>query len=459
MCGLLLIFLGFWLRWLLSRRYRERCDVSAAADKLLVHSYSLGGKRIPLRAAVYSVFFPSLLVYQSNGHALVSGDTAPMIQTAMSLLEDGDFALDEWVDPDAPPYYVTNVKGHYYTAFSLGPAFAALPFVQVCNWLGGELDDYDARAELEKVIASIIAAGSCLLMFLVLLRLATPGQAALLTFFFAFCTENWVICSQALWQHGLVALCASAILFIELHHEHRPPWRASVLEGMLLGFAMVCRPTAAILGLAFCLFVAGKRARHLPAVAGGALVVCLPVLHVHLSLYDSILGPYHHAAEASKWGVDYKVSLAGDLLSPARGLLIYEPLVLLVACAPLRSCRGRVHWLLATALMLWFVIHLLVVSQYKHWWGGYCWGPRFIAEVMPALVVLITAPVVRLWRSRIGRVVVVVCMGWSLWLQGVGAYSFRAHRWQAEPVSIDSAPERLWDWKNPPFLYPWRDGS
>jgi hypothetical protein len=33
-----------------------------------------------------------------------------------------------------------------------------------------------------------------------------------------------------------------------------------------------------------------------------------------------------------------------------------------------------------------------------------------------------------------------------------GALDISGYAWNADPVSVDAHPERLWDWRDPPFL-------
>lgn len=429
---------------------------NARSDAIRVREYSAGATRVPWRAAFCWVFLPALVIYQSNDRTIGSGDTAPMVPTALSILRDRDIALDEFVDPADTPYYVCRVDTHYYSRFSLGPAIMALPLVQLARWTGAELDDPAMRQRLEKVIASLVAAGTAMLMFLVLLRLADPAPAVVLTVFYALASQNWSIASQALWQHGPVALCAAGALFLEYRRGGRVPTWAGVLHGGLLGLAVGCRPTAAILLAVFSVLVAVRRWRQLPVFVVGAALAYVPFALVHLQAYHSLLGPYVHVAEQSKWGADLRVSLPGNLISPGRGLLVYQPLLVLAALACVPRFARRIGIGMAAALASWFVLHLLVVSQYKHWWGGHAWGPRFLTELMPALVILAAPAVDWLWRRRTGRGLVLALTAWSIGLQGLGVYSRGAPRWMTRPVDIDQASHRLWDWADPPFLYPWR---
>jgi len=454
--GLLLVLAGIAIRWCLSPTYRKRCEQNARSDRSRVLDYASGGRWVPWRAAFCWVFFPALLVYQSNDRTLGWGDSVPMLQTAVSLLVDGDLALDEFTDPDHPPYYVCRINGHYYSGYNLGPVLIALPFVQVCRWLGGDLLDSAMRRRFEKVIASVVAAASALLMFCVFLRMSRPAAAVVLTIVYALGSQVWSTASQALWQHGPVALSVSAILMIEYHSKHRPSWRLTIVQGVMLGFAAACRPTAAILGAAFAGLVLWRRRRHLGALLAGGVLAYLPFGLIHLTVYQSVLGPYQRFAAAGVWAHDSLTGLAGTLVSPARGLLVYQPWVVPAIATAFHRFRRRIDSGLSLALGGWCIVHLLLVSHFGMWWGGHCWGPRYLTDLMPALVVL-AAPVVEgLWSYSAGRICAIVLIAWSVALQATGAYSREAIRWNAVPADVDHSPQRVWEWNDAPFLRPWK---
>ncbi len=82
--------------------------------------------------------------------------------------------------------------------------------------------------------------------------------------------------------------------------------------------------------------------------------------------------------------------IAGQLLSPGRGLLLYSPIFLLSLVgipAFLRRCRPEA--ILALAIIL---IHLLLYGKWFMWHGGFAWGPRFMIPTLPFWALLL-APV------------------------------------------------------------------
>ncbi len=451
--GLLVMLLGVGARLWLSPAYRANCRRNREHDVDAIKRFAAGDARIPWRPALAWVLLGAFTIYLANDRYLGSGDTKPMLPVAYSLVHDHDLALDEFVDPDDPPYYVERIGEHFYSHYSLGPAVLAVPFVAAAEMLGADLIAYDHLWRLDKVVAALTAATSVMFVFLGLLRVSRPSTAVLLTVFYALGSQNWVISSQALWQHGPIALCAAIVIFIECYRGRHLSGRGVALQGVLLGFAVACRPTAFLLVPALVVLTLWRRPRQLPALVIGAVLTYTPFLLVHLSVYDSVFGPYHWASGDRVWNLMLGHALVGNLISPARGLLIYQPLLALAVLAVIPQFARRIGVPLTVTLLIWFAAHLLVMSAFQTWWGGHCWGPRFFTELMPALTVLCVPSVVWLRKRRSGRIVLTVLIAWSVLLQGIGALDPKADRWLVDPVDIDQAPQRLWDWSDPPFLY------
>src|SRR6202000_3120944 len=84
------------------------------------------------------------------------------------------------------------------------------------------------------------------------------------------------------------------------------------------------------------------------------------------------------------------VALAGELISPNRGLLIYTPIVLFSIVGAIRAARiqtrdaARLVWLAGASVVL-----LLGYAFYPLWFGGWTYGPRFLTDTMPVACLLL----------------------------------------------------------------------
>ena len=114
------------------------------------------------------------------------------------------------------------------------------------------------------------------------------------------------------------------------------------------------------------------------------------------------------------------------------------------------------------ALFTSFVVigHLVLVSRLEPWWAGAGVGPRLMTDVAPYLVFLAgvgLADVVSRWsapRAVTAAVIVLACaaVAFSVVVNARAATHRSVLAWHFEPRIVDSDPDRLWDWSDPPFL-------
>lgn len=112
--------------------------------------------------------------------------------------------------------------------------------------------------------------------------------------------------------------------------------------------------------------------------------------------------------------------LYGLALSPARGLLLYAPIVLLAAvCLPWAWRRSRLMTLTAVCLI---AVRILFYAPWFSWEAGVSWGPRFLVPAMPVLAPLLLEAVRRWPRlPNLGRALFAGLVAVSLAIQVVGA--------------------------------------
>jgi hypothetical protein len=151
--------------------------------------------------------------------------------------------------------------------------------------------------------------------------------------------------------------------------------------------------------------------------------------------------------------------LTGILFSPARGLLVYVPVVLVPLYLVARYWPQLPQRKLATLAVAAICSTLVTVACWRVWWGGWSYGPRLLVETVPWLALLTIlgikaflddADLTRNARTVfIGAAVLLLTL--SVTMNAAGALSRLPGRWNATP-DIDTHPERLWDWTHPQFL-------
>ncbi len=202
----------------------------------------------------------------------------------------------------------------------------------------------------------------------------------------------------------------------------------------------------------------------------GASIPALPFLLHHLSTYGALLPPYYRPERLGS-NPALLEALAGNLISPARGLLIYSPFLLFCIYGVILKLKRKDFRLLDALLMAVVALHWLAISSYHQWWGGASYGPRFMTDVLPigayflipALGEMTTARFWRSWSRRALGALFILAVIWSIFVHARGSMTPAAWAWNgAYPhavVRVDDAPSRLWDWSDPQFLRGLRPAS
>ncbi|MCL4301629.1 MAG: phospholipid carrier-dependent glycosyltransferase [Anaerolineae bacterium] len=178
------------------------------------------------------------------------------------------------------------------------------------------------------------------------------------------------------------------------------------LAGLCLGWNVATRYAEALfvpmfgLLLLYYLFRALRTMHYAPRTTHHAflpiLAFCVPLVFTALGLIFFNLSRYGdpfntgYLPSETFSGILWQ-GLAGQLLSPGRGLFLYCPIFLL-------SLAGfwpffRRHRAEAVTALSVILIHLFLYGKWFMWHGGYSWGPRFMVPTLPFWA-LFLAPVV-----------------------------------------------------------------
>ncbi len=420
-----------------------------------------------------AVFVAVTAVYESCPIKGV-GDLFWALPTAVSVLREGNTDLDEYeASFGLNPVGIERVDGHARNAFPIGPTLVALapiavfdlavravtPVVQGIPKLARDTrtwrTHFDGAGQIdasffftvEMVLASLLMA----LAAVVVQQLASerlPWTHALaVTAVFAFGTSVWSTASRDLGQHGPSVLMLACALWMLVRAERVPSSAAWV--GLFVALAYVMRPTNSLSVAVFTVLVALKHRRFLPAYCGLVALVLVPFALYNLGVYGAPLPPYYRPERVLPASASlFFEALAGNLVSPARGLLVFSP-VLAFAALGLARTRHRAETIAVGTIV---VLHWLVVSAFPHWWAGHSYGPRYMTDLAPYLCFLLIPVVAQLRARRSVAVAFALTFAFSAFTHFRGASSQAAAAWNATPADVDQHPARLWDFGDPPFL-------
>jgi hypothetical protein len=384
-----------------------------------------------------------------------STDSLWTVHLATSIIREGDFNLDEYASLIPPQdYRIQWIGGHSYSSFPPGTPLLAAPLAYLYGLavpeFAADVEKHHEQAEL--FIASLITAAAVVLIYGIGRASLSVARSAVLALVFAFATPAWSTTSRALWQHGASLLIISAALLVLTAARRRP--RLVPLVGVLLVFSFVIRPTNAISVLVLTIYVFLEHRNYFVGYLLGAALVAIPFLALNQRLYGSLLAPYYMPTRIGAGGT-LLGALAGHLVSPSRGLLIFSPVLLFsvvgVALKAARRTLTRLDW----SLLIILGLHWLVISAFPKWWGGWSYGPRFTSDVLPYLVYFLIPVLAWMGEPRTPAVVAVffwITVTVSVFIHYRGANDRATFDWNGQPVQVDVQPDRVWDWRDPQFL-------
>lgn len=423
-------------------------------------------------------------VYNANLRQIGAGDTLPARYLPLILWHNGTLDLDanarlvahghsmipDWsrnrtASADGKvnyfePWAYWMVRTRQNHLASLYPVVTPLlvtplyfPAVIWLNTRGWEQPQIDRVAVLmEKISASFLASIASVLMFLVLrrdcIRWSLPLAVA-----FAFGTNTWMISSQALWQHGSGELLIALSLLLVNPGDWAPasPMRTALL-GAVCVFMAANRPPDALIAGAIVLFIVCSRRRNAPWLLAGAVVPLAALLYYNLAFIGHLAGGYGLAPGKDFFRLNMS-GMAGLLISPARGLLVFSPFLVFVPVGLIQRLRAPSSRGLAVALSVAVAGQFIIYSQ-ADWRAGVSWGPRWLTDLLPILVWML-APfplVLRPVTRGLLSITMTAAMAASVGVQTIGAFWYTgasdAPIFAGNPASMSGA----WNPRNVPFL-------
>lgn len=412
----------------------------------------------------FLLFCLIFIVYNLNFRGIATTDNLPAILLPLSIINEFNLNLDEFgfMFRDGLPYYLTYVNGHIYSNYSLIPSITALP-VYIIPTLAGLTPKGIDILFYAKLSASIMAALSALLVYLSLIRVrAGEKLAVILTLGYALGASTWSISSQALWEHTTGELFMAAILFTVI--SAATDKRYLPFCGAACALAVASRFNNFLMVLPVTVYVLMKYKKDswrffiLPVIIG-AWFFLMNFLH-----FNSLLGgagellkqpPMRQGVEGGMSG-SFIEGFAGILFSPSRGLLIFSPW-LIFSFAGIAAMWIKSKDPLFKYISVGTLITVLFFSKFSTWWGGLCYGPRYLTDFLPFMAVFPVFLKSALDRYRALAAVLILFIVFSIAVQAIGAFNYSSD-WYVNPTNVDFDHTRLWDWKDSEITRAIRNG-
>ncbi len=401
-------------------------------------------------AIIVLIFCTVLIVYHFSIPTVA--DSRWNIPTAMSIIDEGNTDLDEYKQllEDNDYYQIEVINGHYYSRFPIGPSVIAVPFVLFYNFFRNfdESIKTTIPSNFEAGISSVIVALTAVFIFLVTrISIKRVFYAAMPALLFAFCTSAWSIAGLALWQHTPSILMLTIALYFILLEKTKP----GIIQyaSIPLAFSYVVRPTNSISIILLTLYIVIQYRKYLIRYLLWSLVIAIPFIVFNLAVYGSFLSNYYQPNRLGS-NQNILVALAGNLISPSRGLIIFSPVLLFAILGIWLKIKSRQFERLDYFIIGIIVFHWFTISTFDPWWAGHTFGPRFFTDLIPYFIYFII-PVFSFlaeqrsaWNPVIISVLVITAT-FSLFVQHRGATCEQVQDWNVHP-NIGDNQQRLWDW-------------
>ncbi len=426
------------------------------------------------------VFITTLIIFLfSRVHQFADSNYSMLL--SQSLLQYQSFALDNYAIPRLPPnqqtgftsngdiYHLEVVNGHIYYFFPPGSSILSVPYVALMNTVGISAASPDGsysregEAKIESRLAALLMAGLSSVIFLTGRLLLPFWWSLLIAYGSALGTQIWSTASRALWSDTWGIFILGLVVWMLVGIECKRYRLRPILLATLLSWLYFVRPTYCIPILAITVYVLLYQRSAFTKYALTGAVWLAAFIGFSQYHYGQILPNYY---QANRLSFDtFWFALAGNLISPSRGLFVFVPILFFVAYLLIRY-RSEIEMpRLITISISVLVVHLMIVSGFIPWYGGHAYGPRYSTGIVPwfSLLGILSVKARSKWHEKevvndspsLRRTewafgaILLLC---SMTLNALGATAHRTWLWNSRPVNVDEAPERVWDWKHPQFL-------
>jgi hypothetical protein len=322
------------------------------------------------------LIFVVVAVAHSLSPAVQIGDSRLSVPVADAVIRHGSFDLrgNKVVAHLTNRYDLVTRDERLLPFYPWPPMLLALPGVAIFTLAGrdpAELHPSDPNQTwmIEIPTASVLVALTALVLAVIAMETMTGDLlrrrrfAVAVALLYAFSTGAWSTGSRALWQHTPSMLLLTAVVLFAI--RIRRHWTNAVFFGASLALAFAVRPTNAVAVATMLVWLVVTNRQALVRALGGAAAVAMGFVAISFASYGSVLPPYYAATRlGGKRVLGFGETLAMNLVSPSRGLLIYDPVVLLAVAGVVILYRRHKLSGLSVAIVTVVVGQGFVIARY-----------------------------------------------------------------------------------------------
>jgi succinate dehydrogenase/fumarate reductase cytochrome b subunit len=171
----------------------------------------------------------------------------------------------------------------------------------------------------------------------------------------------------------------------------------------------------------------------MPTATSGRPFLPAPWIAFNFAIYGKILSHYYFGLSYSR-STRFAEAAAGNLVSPARGLFVYSPVLLFSLSGFVLSLRDKEQRALHLAYGIIVAGMFIAISLIPAWWAGHSFGPRYMTDLLPFLVYFtaFNFNVAASWRPAV-MTAMGVLVAISVAIHAQGALRGSPWRWNATP--------------------------
>lgn len=314
---------------------------------------------------------PDLIVFDAQGR--------PLGRAADLGIEDG--------------YSILGRGGDFYSVYGLGHSLLILPFVALGDALSALTPGLSAAWMMAFVTAllfnPLVSALTAWVVYHICQRFEfNQLHSTIVTLLYAFATMTWPY-AKTFFSDPLIALFLAFAFYCLLAYrgDRRAMWLW--LAGISLGWAIFTKSASIINVPLLGLYLWGvvwqmpwsKQFRAglifgIPIAVGLGLVL----------LYNwwRFESPMDTGYRNIGWNFPFWQGVYGLIISPGKGYLLYNPVMVLALMGSFFFARRhRAELVLIGGLV---VTNVVFLASYDHWHGGGSWGPRLLLQLTPFVI-------------------------------------------------------------------------
>jgi hypothetical protein len=175
--------------------------------------------------------------------------------------------------------------------------------------------------------------------------------------------------------------------------------------------------------------------RRAGALAAGCAIPALGLLAYNLYVFGTWNGstqlqPIAAAFGGDPWSTPLWSGALGVLVSPSRGLFVYSPVLVFSIYGAIRALTHPA-WAALRPFAAAAAALSILYAKWSAWWGGWCFGPRLLIDVLPVACLLLLPALEGLRASRLGRAAFALTLVAALFNSALGTLAYDLVGWDA----------------------------